>query len=260
MLNFAGPKATEKEMASHINALMMAGVITTSTFLSGVLYYLMSNADAFDKLKTELRTTFSSLEDITCNSTAQCDYLAAVIKEGLRIYPPAGGAHLPRIVPPEGAMISGYWVPGRVSLDLDMQRPEANISQTRVSVHQWSVVHDEKYFHRPDDFIPERWTKGEKASEMGDRLEASQPFSYGPRGCLGKKYVTNPTPFLTYTRLNSYSLAALEMRLILAQMMWKYDVECLNHSVDWERDNQGYTLWHRPELRVLFHERVAGSV
>lgn len=120
MLNFAGPKATEKEMASHINALMMAGVITTSTFLSGVLYYLMNNADAFNKLKTELRTTFSSLEEITCSSTAQCDYLAAVIKEGLRIYPPAGGAHLPRIVPPEGAMISGYWVPGRVSFGLDM--------------------------------------------------------------------------------------------------------------------------------------------
>lgn len=116
MLNFAGPKATEKEMASHINALMMAGVITTSTFLSGVLYYLMNNAEAFNKLKIELRTTFSSLEDITCNSTAQCEYLAAVIKEGLRIYPPAGAPHLPRIVPPEGAMISGYWVPGRVSL------------------------------------------------------------------------------------------------------------------------------------------------
>lgn len=128
MLNFAGPKATEKEIASHINALMMAGVITTSTFLSGVLYYLMNNVEAFDKLKTELRTTFSSLEEITCNSTAQCEYLAAVIKEGLRIYPPAGGAHLPRIVPPEGAMISGYWVPGRVSFDLNMQRLEAYIS------------------------------------------------------------------------------------------------------------------------------------
>lgn len=118
MLNFAGPKATEKEMASHINALMMAGVITTSTFLSGVLYYLMNNAEVFNKLKVELRTTFSSLEEITCSSTAQCEYLAAVIKEGLRIYPPAGGAHLPRIVPPEGAMISGYWVPGKVSFVL----------------------------------------------------------------------------------------------------------------------------------------------
>lgn len=127
MLNFPGPKATEKEMASHINALMMAGVITTSTFLSGVLYYLMSNETPFNKLKTELRTTFSSLDEISCASTAQCEYLAAVIKEGLRIYPPAGGAHLPRIVPPEGAMISGYWVPGRVSRDLYTQLLEANI-------------------------------------------------------------------------------------------------------------------------------------
>jgi cytochrome P450 len=116
MLNFAGPKATEKEMASHINALMMAGVITTSTFLSGVLYYLMTTPESFNKLKAELRATFQSIDEINCASTAQCQYLAAVIQEGLRIYPPAGGAHLPRIVPPEGLMIAGYWVPGRVSL------------------------------------------------------------------------------------------------------------------------------------------------
>jgi hypothetical protein len=115
MLNFPGPKATEKEMASHINALMMAGVITTSTFLSGVIYYLMTNPKSFNKLKTELRSTFTSVDDITCASTAKCEYLTAVIKEGLRIYPPAGGAHLPRLVPPEGAWISGYWVPGGVS-------------------------------------------------------------------------------------------------------------------------------------------------
>jgi hypothetical protein len=102
-------------MASHINALMMAGVITTSTFLSGVIYYLMTTPKAFNKLKTELRSRFTSVDDITCASTAKCEYLTAVIKEGLRIYPPAGGAHLPRLVPPEGAWISGYWVPGGVS-------------------------------------------------------------------------------------------------------------------------------------------------
>ncbi|KAL5346692.1 hypothetical protein ACLOAV_008399 [Pseudogymnoascus australis] len=113
MLNFSGPKATEKEMASHINALMMAGVITTSTFLSGVIYYLMSNKVSFDKLKAELRSTFSSLEEITGTSTLKCEYLSAVIQEGLRIYPPAGGAHLPRIVPPEGKIIAGTWIPGR---------------------------------------------------------------------------------------------------------------------------------------------------
>lgn len=116
MLNFSGSKATEKEMASHVNALMMAGVITTSTFLSGVIYYLMSNKPSFDRLKGELRSTFSSLEEITGTSTMNCKYLSAVIQEGLRIYPPAGGAHLPRIVPPEGKIIAGTWIPGRVSL------------------------------------------------------------------------------------------------------------------------------------------------
>lgn len=73
---------------------------------------------SFDKLKAELRSTFSSLEEITGRSTMKCKYLSAVIQEGLRIYPPAGGAHLPRIVPPEGKMIAGTWIPGRVSQSL----------------------------------------------------------------------------------------------------------------------------------------------
>lgn len=41
-------------------------------------------------------------------------YLAAVINETLRIHHPTP-INLPRVVPPEGQMIDGHWIPGRVS-------------------------------------------------------------------------------------------------------------------------------------------------
>ena len=73
------------------------------------------------------------------------------------------------------------------------------------------------------------------------------------------------TPSLSYQELRSpatdtfllHSLAYLEMRMILARMFWKYDLDWSNaEDFDWERDTKGYTLWEKPELRCLFREKV----
>ena len=47
----------------------------------------------------------------------------------------------------------------------------------------WTVTHDEQNFHEPFTFKPERWLD----PACTDIKEASQPFSLGARGCLGKK-------------------------------------------------------------------------
>lgn len=42
----------------------------------------------------------------------------------------------------------------------------------------------ERNFARAEEFIPERWTDPEFSS---DNRSSFQVFSYGPRGCLGKR-------------------------------------------------------------------------
>lgn len=111
------------------------------------------------------------------------------------------------------------------------------VYQTRVSVHPWSIVRDEANYHAPDQFIPERWLRDEPAGQRGDRLETNLPFSSGPRGCLGK------------------NLAYLEMRIILARLFWRYDIDWFDASVDWERDGMGYTVWKKPDFRVTLKQR-----
>ena len=111
ILNSKGPAATPKEIATHYNVIMMAGAVTTATFLSGVLYYLGHNRQALGRLQNELRSTFPSLADINSKKLLDCVYLNAVVEEGLRIYPPAGAAHLSRIVPQGGCEISGKFIP-----------------------------------------------------------------------------------------------------------------------------------------------------
>lgn len=50
----------------------------------------------------------------------------------------------------------------------------------------WAGFHSPDNFTRPDEFIPERWLGDAKEFEH-DRKEALQPFSIGPRNCLGRK-------------------------------------------------------------------------
>lgn len=111
ILNAKGPAATSEEIASHFNVIMMAGAVTTATFLSGVLYYLGHNCEALGRLQDELRSKFPDIASINSKRLLDCVYLNAVVEEGLRIYPPAGAAHLSRIVPKGGCEISGRYIP-----------------------------------------------------------------------------------------------------------------------------------------------------
>jgi cytochrome P450 len=47
------------------------------------------------------------------------------------------------------------------------------------------MMRSTRNFKDPDAFIPERWLKDPQYAT--DDLGASQPFSFGPRNCIGKK-------------------------------------------------------------------------
>lgn len=47
------------------------------------------------------------------------------------------------------------------------------------------MYHNPKNFELLDAFIPERWLGDSRFKD--DRVEAFQPFSVGPRNCIGKK-------------------------------------------------------------------------
>lgn len=69
----------------------------------------------FAKLRDEIRGAFETNEDITIVATARLPYLTAIISEGLRLCPPTP-TMLPRLVPRDGAMVCGNWLPGGVGL------------------------------------------------------------------------------------------------------------------------------------------------
>lgn len=65
------------------------------------------------RLVHEIRSCFTKEIEISFRSTAMLPYLAAVIEESLRMYPPFVTS-LARIVPHGGAFVDGQFVPGGV--------------------------------------------------------------------------------------------------------------------------------------------------
>ncbi len=85
-------------------------------------------------------------------------------------------------------------------------------------------------FYLADDFLPQRWL-GTDSRFAGDRKDAFQPFSYGPRNCIGR--------YLAYT----------EMRSILARIVFSFDFELRPESYDWV-DQKSYNIWDKGPLYV----------
>ena len=146
---------------------MIAGTETTATALSGTTYHLLKNPSTLAKLVAEIREAFADFEDITLEALARLPYLHAVLQEGLRMYPPVP-AELPRRTPKQGAVICDEWVPG-----------DTVIGVNHLATYRMPTLWRDAY-----EFHPERWLGDERYKD--DCLDALEPFSVGPRNCLGK--------------------------------------------------------------------------
>ncbi|OAA59705.1 Cytochrome P450 [Niveomyces insectorum RCEF 264] len=203
---------TEDEIIENSSVLIVAGSETTATQLSGTTYNLLTNRDVYDKLVREVRTSFRSEDEITLLSVNDLEYMLAVLNESFRLYPPVP-IGLPRLTPKGGEYIEGYWMP----------------EDTVVSVPQFSAYRSPRLWNDPDKFVPERWLGDKRyATDCRDIL---QPFSVGPRNCIGK------------------NLAYAEMRLILARLLYNFDLEIMPDSRNWSQQKI-YTLWEKGPLNV----------
>ncbi|CAN9413953.1 unnamed protein product [Alternaria alternata] len=215
LLRKDGSDVPEPELRQQAMTLIVAGSETTATCLTGLAYFLLKNNESLARLTQEIRSQFQSCDQITGDSTANLTYLQAIIEEGLRIFPPAPFG-LPRTCP--GAVIDGHHVP----------------SGTTVSVDHWTTKHDSRYWNEPMEFKPERWID----STSQDVREAESTILSG-------------TSKLSGPSISPY----LEMRIILAKMVFELDWELVNKDLDFLKETRLYLLWKKPAVVVRFHER-----
>lgn len=151
------------------------------------------------KLHEELRSQFPQPSDIEPRAAENCRYLRACIDEAMRLSPPAP-TNIPRVVGDGGITIDGEYFHVGVY----------------VGVPNFTLFRNDKYFDSPHAYVPERWIPDPKTGVTEDDVKkaqaAFQPFSLGPRHCIGRH------------------LAMKEVSLILANLLYFFDIEPVSDS------------------------------
>jgi cytochrome P450 len=224
------------ELNSECELLILAGSDTTATVLSACLFYLCRNKDVQENLTKEILDTFSSYDDIKGVKLSSCRYFTAFLQETMRMAPPFG-ANANRVVLPGGTTVDGKYL------------PEGSLVSSAV----WAMQYNPEYYPSPLRFRPERWIVGEQGSteeSVALAESAFSTFSTGPRGCVGK------------------NMAMLEMRIVVAKLIWKFDIRQHGNlgggspDGEWGRQMEGqYQTWdisvaNRKGPLVQFKERV----
>lgn len=206
---------TQGEIEANSMAIIVGGSETLTTVLASAVHHLLKTPAAFELLVEEVRGAFSTEVEITAANSAKLPYLNAVLSETLRISPPLpDGLH--REVPKGGAIICGHHVPEGIT----------------VSVSCYAAFHSSSNFASPNVFAPERWL-GINSMFEDDNKAIFQPFATGPHNCLGQP------------------LAWMEMRIILARLIWNFQIIVLagKELGAWD-DQKIFWTWEKQALKV----------
>jgi cytochrome P450 len=160
-----GSRMTDKQLRDESITLFLAGHETTANALSWTWWLLAQNPEAENKLHAELDSLLGGRAP-TLDDVPKLRYTEQVLTESLRLYPPAWGTAR---IAMEDHEIGGYHIP----------------KGTGVSLTQWTMHRDPRWFTDPEIFRPERWQDG-----MAKRLPrfAYFPFGGGPRQCIGNTF------------------------------------------------------------------------
>jgi cytochrome P450 len=144
---------------------LFAGHETTASTLAWTWYLLASHPESLARVQRELDEVLAGRLpaplDVPC-----LKYTEGVIRETLRLFPSSYGIGRQALVDCE---LAGYRIP----------------RGTNVVLSQWLTHRDPRFYGRPLEFRPERWTP-----EFQKELPrcAWFPFGAGPRVCIGNSF------------------------------------------------------------------------
>jgi cytochrome P450 len=153
------------EVRDQVLIFLLAGHETTSTALTFALHLLGHHPDVQDRVRREVTGVLGDRTP-TADNVARLPYTDMVVKEAMRLYPPAFGVGR---FTHTGATVAGQEIPPR----------------SVVVVSPWAVHRHPDFWPDADRFDPDRFAPDAVAAR---HRYAYLPFSGGPRNCIGNHF------------------------------------------------------------------------
>ena len=180
---------TRERLGHQLLTFLVAGHDTTALTLTYTWFLLGNHPDVQRTLHAELDSTLDG-RDPRAEDLFELPYLDDVLTEVLRLYPPAFTTFRQ---PTRPVTLGGYEI-----------APDAQLT-----IPQWLVHRDDRWYDDPDTFRPERWTDDFEA-QLPDY--AYYPFGGGPRHCIGMRF------------------ARMEAKLAIAALAQRYRFETVTDA------------------------------
>ena len=181
-----GSSMSDQQLRDEVLTFLIAGHETTALTLTWTWHLLAQHPEVERKLHQELdrvlRGRIPEFSDVPALT-----YTERVIKESMRLYPPAWS--LARTVISDFDL-RGYHIPAGAN----------------VVMSQWIMHRNPAYFPEPTKFDPDRWSP-EKAQKL-PRF-AYFPFGGGPRQCIGSSFAMMEATLLLATIAQRFRLRAV---------------------------------------------------
>ncbi|XP_058196839.1 premnaspirodiene oxygenase-like [Rhododendron vialii] len=159
---------TNNNIKAIIQEIFSAGTETSSSTVEWAMSEMVRNQRVMEKTQDELRQALRGNKRICETDLQELIYLKLVIKETLRLHPPAP-LLLPRVCR-EQAEIDGYLIP----------------IKTKVIVNAWAMGRDPEYWDDAEKFSPERFDNS-PVDFIGNDFQYI-PFGAGRRICPGMSF------------------------------------------------------------------------
>eukprot|EP01017_Pseudomicrothorax_dubius_P031669 TRINITY_DN4066_c0_g1_i4.p1 TRINITY_DN4066_c0_g1~~TRINITY_DN4066_c0_g1_i4.p1 ORF type:complete len:510 (-),score=94.21 TRINITY_DN4066_c0_g1_i4:80-1609(-) len=176
---------TKEEIKDEFITFFAGGMDTTAHLVTVCIYYVLENPHVLNKILEEVQTHIPDHLKISIEDLKGMEYLEAVVKETLRLFPPA--AFLFPLIANQDHDIGGIHIKKGTGL---------NIGIGCLGIHP-------TYYQDPEVFRPERWLNPEEVAKIDPFMNI--PFSSGVHNCIGQH------------------LSKIETKLIIIKFLKKFE-------------------------------------
>ncbi|KAJ6587448.1 cytochrome P450, partial [Mycena vulgaris] len=176
---------TDEELVAAVASIVFAGTDTSSTSLNRIFHTLALYPEVQDKLRAEI---LAAPEHLDHDSLVSLPYLDSVVRETLRLLPPAGPSMFREAfgdtVLPLSTPIIG--VDGTIMSSISVPKGTSIYIAIAAANHNKQIWGEDTL-----EFRPERWTSGKAASvttKMCRIYGNTMTFTGGGRSCIGFKF------------------------------------------------------------------------
>ena len=206
-----GNAMSKQQLRDECKTMFLAGHETTALTLSWAMWLVARHPRVWQGMRHEIQQVLGTRAP-TYTDMPQLIYVEQVIRETMRLYPPAFIISRESI---EDVEIGEYTIPAHTDLQMS----------------QYAMHRDARYYAQPDAFRPERWTEDFKAQLP---KYAYFPFGGGPRICIGQQFAMMEATLILTMLVQYADWDVLPLQRIVPQpaitMRPKYGIKMRPHQ------------------------------